>query len=81
MTRYEDEVNLQIQKAVFAREMGRKGETLKLLNSVEAIQEVSPRSAMTQRLIRIRWPRPSMELLSGETLIQRPTFSQFEFPD
>lgn len=41
MTRYEDEVNLQIQKAVFAREMGRKGENLKLLNSVEAIQEVS----------------------------------------
>lgn len=38
---YHDEVNLEIQKAVFQREMGRKSQNLKLLNAVEAIQEVS----------------------------------------
>lgn len=37
---YLDEVNLQIQKAVFLREMGRKAASLKLHNSVEAITEV-----------------------------------------
>lgn len=37
---YVDEINLEIQKAVFQREFGRRGLTLKMLNSVEAIAEV-----------------------------------------
>ena len=37
---YVDEINLEIQKAVFQREFGRRGQDLKLLNSVEAIAEV-----------------------------------------
>ncbi|MBC7967909.1 MAG: hypothetical protein H7Z17_18515 [Fuerstia sp.] len=37
---YVDEINLEIQKAVFEREFGRRGLTLKMLNSVEAIAEV-----------------------------------------
>lgn len=37
---WQDEVNIAIQNAVFHREMGRRGRTLKLLNSVEALQEI-----------------------------------------
>ena len=37
---YVDEINPEIQKAVFQREFGRRGLTMKLLNSVEAIAEV-----------------------------------------
>lgn len=37
---YEDEINLEIQKAVFQREFGRRGLDLKMLNSVEAISEI-----------------------------------------
>lgn len=37
---YVDEINLEIQKAVFEREFGRRGLALKMLNSVEAIAEV-----------------------------------------
>ena len=37
---YVDEINLEIQKAVFEREFGRRGLTMKMLNSVEAIAEV-----------------------------------------
>ncbi|MEI7698324.1 MAG: hypothetical protein WCK86_00900 [Planctomycetia bacterium] len=37
---WQDEVNVSIQNAVFNREMGRRGKTLKLLNSVEALQEI-----------------------------------------
>ena len=37
---YVDEINLEIQKAVFQREFGRRGLDLKLLNSVEAIAEI-----------------------------------------
>ncbi|MCX7387366.1 MAG: hypothetical protein NTX48_11925 [Planctomycetales bacterium] len=37
---YVDEINLNIQKAVFEREFGRRGLTMKMLNSVEAIAEV-----------------------------------------
>jgi len=37
---YVDDVNVEIQNVVFQREMGRKGATLKLLNSVEAISEI-----------------------------------------
>jgi hypothetical protein len=39
---WQDEVSVAIQNAVFAREMGRRGRNLKLLNSVEALQEVGP---------------------------------------
>jgi hypothetical protein len=39
---WQDEVSVTIQNAVFAREMGRRGRDLKLLNSVEALQEVGP---------------------------------------
>ncbi|MFM7163761.1 MAG: hypothetical protein ACKO3T_00845 [Planctomycetaceae bacterium] len=39
---WQDEVSVAIQNAVFAREMGRRGRDLKLLNSVEALQEVGP---------------------------------------
>lgn len=37
---YVDEINLEIQKSVFQREFGRRGLTLKMLNSAEAIAEV-----------------------------------------
>ncbi len=37
---YQDEISIEIQNAVFQREMGRKGIGLKLLNSVEAISEI-----------------------------------------
>lgn len=37
---YVDEINLGIQKAVFEREFGRRGLTLKMLNSAEAIAEI-----------------------------------------
>jgi len=37
---YVDEINLEIQKAVFQREFGRRGLDLKMLNSVEAISEI-----------------------------------------
>ena len=37
---YVDEINLEIQKAVFEREFGRRGLAMKMLNSVEAIAEV-----------------------------------------
>ena len=37
---YTDELSVEIQNAVFAREMGRRGSNLKLLNSVEAISEI-----------------------------------------
>lgn len=37
---YLDEVNLEIQRAVFDREMGRRGRNLRLFNSVEAISEI-----------------------------------------
>ena len=37
---YVDEINLEIQKAVFEREFGRRGLTMKMLNSVEAIAEI-----------------------------------------
>ncbi len=37
---YPDEINIEIQNAVFLREMGRKSSDLKLLNSVEAISEI-----------------------------------------
>jgi hypothetical protein len=37
---YVDEINLEIQKSVFQREFGRRGLTLKMLNSVEAIAEI-----------------------------------------
>lgn len=38
---YVDEVNLEIQKAIFDREVGRRGASLQLLNSVEAISDVA----------------------------------------
>jgi len=37
---WQDEVNVSIQNAVFAREMGRRGLNLKLFNSVEGLQEI-----------------------------------------
>lgn len=37
---YTDEISVAIQNAVFEREMGRRGSSLKLLNSVEAISEI-----------------------------------------
>ncbi len=37
---YLDEINLDIQKAVFQREFGRRGLDLKMMNSAEAISEV-----------------------------------------
>ena len=37
---YVDEINLEIQKAVFQREFGRRGVNLKMLNSAEAISEI-----------------------------------------
>jgi len=37
---WQDEVNVSIQNAVFAREMGRRGLSLKLFNSVEGLQEI-----------------------------------------
>lgn len=37
---YVDEISLEIQKAVFQREFGRRGLELKMLNSVEAIGEI-----------------------------------------
>ena len=37
---YVDEINLQIQTAVFQREFGRRGLDLKMMNSVEAISEI-----------------------------------------
>ena len=39
---YPDEISVEIQNAVFQREMGRRGDGLKLLNSVEAISEIGP---------------------------------------
>lgn len=39
---YSDEISIEIQNAVFQREMGRRGEGLKLLNSIEAISEIGP---------------------------------------
>ena len=39
---YPDEISVDIQNAVFQREMGRRGDGLKLLNSVEAISEIGP---------------------------------------
>ena len=39
---YSDEISVEIQNAVFQREMGRKGDGMKLLNSVEAISEIGP---------------------------------------
>ncbi|MEZ6125835.1 MAG: hypothetical protein R3C49_22135 [Planctomycetaceae bacterium] len=38
-TKYADEVNLQIQQAVFQREFAERASSLKLLNSVQAMQE------------------------------------------
>ena len=40
-TEHLDELNLEIQQAVFMREFGRRGSSLKLHNSVEAIEEAS----------------------------------------
>lgn len=40
VTSWQDEVNVSIQNAVFAREMGRRGLNLKLFNSVEGLQEI-----------------------------------------
>ncbi|MFM8478842.1 MAG: hypothetical protein ACKOEO_23905 [Planctomycetaceae bacterium] len=37
---WQDEVNVSIQNAVFAREMGRRGLNLKLFNSAEGLQEI-----------------------------------------
>jgi hypothetical protein len=37
---WQDEVNVSIQNAVFAREMGRRGLNLRLFNSVEGLQEI-----------------------------------------
>ncbi len=37
---YTDEISVDIQNAVFQREMGRRGINLKLLNSIEAISEI-----------------------------------------
>lgn len=37
---YTDEISAEIQNAVFHREMGRRGQDLKLLNSIEAISEI-----------------------------------------
>jgi len=37
---YTDEISVEIQNAVFRREMGRKGLNLKLMNSIEAISEI-----------------------------------------
>lgn len=37
---YADEISPDVQMAVFRREMGRRGDSLKLLNSVEAISEI-----------------------------------------
>jgi hypothetical protein len=37
---WQDEISLTIQNAVFEREMGRRGQGKKLLNSVEALQEI-----------------------------------------
>ncbi len=39
---YPDEISVEIQNAVFQRELGRKGDGMKLLNSVEAISEIGP---------------------------------------
>lgn len=39
---YVDEVNLEIQKAVFEREFGEKAADLTLLNSITGIQDISP---------------------------------------
>lgn len=38
---YNDEINLEIQKAIYEREVGRRGRSAELLNMVEAIGEVS----------------------------------------
>jgi len=37
---YTDDISVEIQNAVFQREMGRRGSNLKLLNSIEAISEI-----------------------------------------
>ncbi|MFM7056293.1 MAG: hypothetical protein ACKO2P_05155 [Planctomycetota bacterium] len=37
---WQDEVNVSIQNAVFAREMGRRGLNLRLFNSAEGLQEI-----------------------------------------
>jgi hypothetical protein len=37
---YTDEINPEVQKAVFNREMGRRGQNLRLMNSIEAISEI-----------------------------------------
>jgi hypothetical protein len=37
---YTDEISIDIQNAVFRREMGRRGLVLKLMNSIEAISEI-----------------------------------------
>jgi hypothetical protein len=37
---YTDEINTEIQNAVFRREMGRRGDDLKLLNSIEGIDQI-----------------------------------------
>ncbi len=37
---WQDEISIKIQNAVFEREMGRRGQGKKLLNSVEALQEI-----------------------------------------
>jgi hypothetical protein len=40
LQQYQDEISVEIQNAVFQREMGRRGNGLKLLNSIEAIAEI-----------------------------------------
>jgi hypothetical protein len=37
---YTDEINPNVQAAVFNREMGRRGQNLRLMNSIEAISEI-----------------------------------------
>lgn len=48
---YVDEVNLEIQKAVFDREFGSRAANLKLLNSVTGIQEIPPVVSATDALV------------------------------
>lgn len=46
-SKYQDQVNLEVQKKIFEREFKERASQLKLHNNVEAITEVSPDSAVS----------------------------------
>jgi hypothetical protein len=78
VTSWQDEVNVSIQNAVFAREMGRRGLNLKLFNSVEGLQEIGTRFRPATRMLCRRlftgWP-------FGGMWMTRRTSSLYTCPD